>query len=78
MGLIWESSKPIPSNHYTSHLLVKAIIKKKMMHIYNFSSYMHVNAGIYGLIWPYKQIYAVFRRPRGMLDLFIVHSHPGS
>ena len=38
---------------------------------------MHLNACIYCCIWLYIPIYAENSRPRGVLDTFIVHSHPG-
>ena len=39
---------------------------------------MHPKTCIYGCIWPYIPIYAPFWNPRGVLDLFIVHSYPES
>ena len=40
--------------------------------------HIHLNACIYVCIWPYIPIYAAFGCPRGVRDIFTVHSHPGS
>ena len=48
------------------------------IYIYTFILYMHLDTQIYGCIWPFIPIYAVFRHPRGTGDTFTMHSHPGS